>query len=296
MIRLGAGCKVNLGLRVLGRRPDGYHELDSLFWPLSAPRDELRIRLRPGSGMVLHCDNQEIDPACNTLTKAHAAFARLAGEAPGLEVELCKRIPSGAGLGGGSSDAAALLLWLNSQATQPLSRQALARAALAVGADVPFFLIGRPSRVRGIGEMVQPLEGAMPPLFIVLVCPDIHVSTKEAFALLDELRVKPLSRAQCDWQNSLTKHAPAANEIPLFGGAPLELANDLEGVVFLRHPMLAEIKAQLGRLGALASAMTGSGAGVFGLFAEQASAQAAAARLRGQYPRVYCQALGSAGM
>lgn len=296
MIRLTAGCKVNLGLRVLGRRPDGYHELDSLFWPLAAPRDELRLRLRPEPGIAVRCAVPGIDPARNTLTRAHAAFLAVAGEAPGLEVELVKRIPSGAGLGGGSSDAAALLRWLDSQRERPLPRAALAQAALAVGADVPFFLSARPSRVRGIGEVVEPLREEWPPLFLVLICPDIHVATGQAFAHLDELRTGNASGAACRAQNSLTKRACAVNGVLLFGAARLDLHNDLEAVVFPRHPQLARLKAELGRLGALAAGMTGSGSSVFGLFAAEAAAHDAATRLRGTYPRVYCQALGTAGM
>lgn len=296
MIRLTAGCKVNLGLRVLGRRPDGYHELDSLFWPLAAPRDELRLRLRPEPGIAVRCAVPGIDPARNTLIRAHAAFLAVAGEAPGLEVELVKRIPSGAGLGGGSSDAAALLRWLDSRRERPLPRAALAQAALAVGADVPFFLSARPSRVRGIGEVVEPLREEWPPLFLVLICPDIHVATGQAFAHLDELRAGNASGAACRAQNSLTKRACAVNGVLLFGAARLDLHNDLEAVVFPRHPQLAQLKAELGRLGALAAGMTGSGSSVFGLFAAEAAAHDAATRLRGTYPRVYCQALGTAGM
>ena len=297
MIRLGAGCKVNLGLRVLGRRPDGYHELDSVFWPLALPRDELRIRLTPEGGIRVRCDAPGIDPARNTLTRAHAAFIAEGGAAPGLDVELVKRIPSGAGLGGGSSDAAALLLWLNARAKRPLAPQALARAALTVGADVPFFLTRRPSRVRGIGEVVEPLDVARAdcaPLFLVLVCPGIHVATGQAFARLDELGAMPGGAGSS--QNNLTKPGRAANEIRLSGAARLDLHNDLEAAVFPRHPQLAELKTEFGRLGALAAGMTGSGSSVFGLFAAQAAARAAAARLRGQYPRVYCLALENAGM
>lgn len=293
MIRLRAGCKVNLGLRVLGRRPDGYHELDSVFWPLAFPCDELLLRPRPGAGISVTCDAPGVDPDRNTLTRAHAAFAALAGEAPGLEVTLRKRIPTGAGLGGGSSDAASLLLWLNSVRAHPLPPEALARAALAVGADVPFFLCGCPSRVTGIGEMVEPLAGPWPPLFLVLVFPGIHVATAEAFARLDELRA---SAAPGGGQNDLTKSPGAANGNRLIGAARLDLQNDLEAAVFPRHPQLAELKAEFGRLGALAAGMTGSGSSVFGLFAAKAGAGAAAARLRGHYPRVWCQALGHAGM
>lgn len=296
MIRLRAGCKVNLGLRILGRRPDGYHELDSVFWPLREPCDDLFIRVREEPGIRVICDAPGIDPARNTLTKAYAAFAALAGGAPGLEVHLVKRIPSGAGLGGGSSDAASLLLWLNSLLDRPLSPEELARAAVAVGADVPFFLSARPSRVTGIGEVVEPLAENLPPLFLVLVCPDIHVATGEAFAKLDELRAAKARAGKAPPQNSLTKAAAAANGNRLIGAARLDLANDLEAAVFPRHPQLAELKAELGSLGALAAGMSGSGSSVFGLFAAQAQATAAAARLRGKYPRVYCQALGNAGM
>lgn len=296
MIRLGAGCKVNLGLRIIRRRDDGYHELDSLFWPLFAPRDELHIQYKPGNDIIVRSNNPAIDPACNTLTKAHNAFATLAGKAPGIEVQLCKRIPSGAGLGGGSSDAAALLLWLNSQAERPISSSALAHAALAVGADVPFFLAGQPSRVRGIGEIVEPVKIHIPSCFIVLVCPDIHVSTAKTFALFDKEHGKSASHINDERQNSLTKHACTVNGILRLEAVHLDLHNDLESIVFYSHPQLAVIKAELNRLGAFASAMTGSGSSVFGLFASQATAQAVAARLRGQYPRVYCQTLETAGM
>ena len=296
MIRLRAGCKVNLGLRVLGRRPDGYHELDSLFWPLRYPCDELRIRLTSGGSITVRCAVQGVDPCRNTLTKAHAAFAAHAGEAPGMEVDLVKRIPSGAGLGGGSSDAAALLLWLNSQLAAPLSPAVLTRAAVTVGADVPFFLSGRPSRVTGIGEVVEPLCPDGPPLFLVLVCPGIHVSTAEAFARLDGLRAAAPTPQPGAGQNDLTKSPRADNGSRLIGAARLDLKNDLEAAVFPRHPELAFLKAEFGRLGALAAGMTGSGSSVYGLFAARASARSAAARLRGRYPRVYCQALGTAGM
>ena len=296
MIRLRAGCKVNLGLRLLGRRPDGYHELDSVFWPLAEPCDDLFVRVREEPGICVVCDAPGIDPARNTLTRAHAAFAALAGGAPGLEVQLVKRIPAGAGLGGGSSDAASLLLWLNSLLDRPLSHEELARAAVAVGADVPFFISARPSRVTGIGEVVEPLAENLPPLFLVLVCPGIHVSTGEAFARLDELRAAKARAGESAPQNSLTKAAAAANGNRLIGAARLDLANDLEAAVFPRHPQLAELKAELGSLGALTAAMSGSGSSVFGLFAAQAQAIAAAARLRRKYPRVYCQALGNAGM
>ena len=134
-----AGCKVNLGLRITGVRENGYHELDSLFWPLPRPCDRLHIRETGAAGLTVLCDTPGIDLENNTLTKAYAALAKRVPDLPGLEVRLNKGIPAGAGLGGGSSDAAALLRWLNSRVSSPLDDQALAEVALTVGADTPFF-------------------------------------------------------------------------------------------------------------------------------------------------------------
>ena len=112
-VRLSNGCKVNFGLRIVGVRPDGYHELDSIFYPLPYPRDDLTVRRMSGGGIRVICSDPGVDAENNTLTKAYAAFAEAAGPVPGLEVSLQKRIPVGAGLGGGSGNAAVLLRWLN---------------------------------------------------------------------------------------------------------------------------------------------------------------------------------------
>ena len=151
-----AGCKVNLGLRITGLRDNGYHELDSLFWPLPRPCDRLHINETGTSGIVVHCAAPGIDLERNTLTRAYAALAERVPNLPGLEVKLIKGIPTGAGLGGGSSDAAALLHWLNKRLPAPLNDEELAAIALKVGADTPFFLKNTPCRVRGIGEIKEP--------------------------------------------------------------------------------------------------------------------------------------------
>ena len=124
-----AGCKVNLGLRITGVRGNGYHELDSLFWPLPRPCDRLHIRETGAAGLTVLCDTPGINLENNTLTKAYAALAKRVPDLPGLEVRLNKGIPAGAGLGGGSSDAAALLRWLNSRLSSPLDDQALAEVS-----------------------------------------------------------------------------------------------------------------------------------------------------------------------
>lgn len=300
MIQLTAGCKVNLGLRVLGARADGYHELDSLFHPLPTPCDHLEIRETGQQGIVVHCDEPCINPERNTLTKAYAAFVRQAGDAPGIAVHLRKGIPPGSGLGGGSSDAAALLLWLNQRAGHPLDAAALARAALAVGADAPFFLHNRPCRVQGIGEILTPTNCDFSGISLLLVCPAIHVDTAWAFARYDEL-FPPVSRIVA--QNSLTKSPREANgtflsEAGNDSWAAWDIRNDLEAAVFPRYPQLAAIKADLLRLGADAACMSGSGSSILGLFSRAAAAKAqdAATALRAEGRQVYLLPLGNTGM
>ena len=130
---LRIGCKVNLTLRITGVRPNGWHELDTVFLPLDEPSDTLRLALRPGGGLALHCAEPGIDPENNTLTKAYRLFAEASGFRPGVEAVLEKGIPHGAGLGGGSADAAALLGWLNARAPEPLPLPELVWLAARIG-------------------------------------------------------------------------------------------------------------------------------------------------------------------
>ena len=130
---LRIGCKVNLTLRITGVRPNGWHELDTVFLPLDEPSDTLRLALRPGGGLALHCAEPGIDPENNTLTKAYRLFAEASGFRPGVEAVLEKGIPHGAGLGGGSADAAALLGWLNARAPEPLPLPELVGLAARIG-------------------------------------------------------------------------------------------------------------------------------------------------------------------
>ena len=287
-----AGCKVNLGLRITGIRDNGYHELDSLFWPLPRPCDQLHISETGTNGIVVRCDAPGIDLEHNTLTKAYAALAGRAPDLPGIEVRLVKGIPTGAGLGGGSSDAAALLQWLNKKLPAPLSEQELAAVALAVGADTPFFLKNTPCRVRGIGEIIEPCgPDELAGMHLVLVCPDIHASTPQAYADYD---AAVQASNTIPGQNCLTKPESKANGTFLSGvRIDLDMHNDLEAVVFARHPQLAEIKANLLRLGAGAVAMSGSGSSIVALFAREfhVESQAVAAMLQGENRRVYAHVL-----
>ncbi|SDF66184.1 4-(cytidine 5'-diphospho)-2-C-methyl-D-erythritol kinase [Desulfovibrio legallii] len=294
---LVAGCKINLGLRIIGRRADGYHELDSLFCPLARPCDRLRLRVTEGRGLHVRCDAPGLNPEDNTLTRAYAAFAAAtdAADLPGLEITLRKGIPLGSGLGGGSSDAAALLRWLNARAPRPLDQAALTAVGLRVGADVPFFLQPgpelKPCRVRGVGEIVEPAGAHLAGLRLVLVCPPASVSTAQAYADFD---AAPKAAPAPDGPNDLTKADAGANGTFLSEARPaVDLHNDLEAVVFARHPQLGAIKAQLLRLGAFAAAMSGSGSSIIGLFQLEAlvEARAAAALLQEEGWRVYAHTL-----
>lgn len=292
---LTAGCKVNLGLRITGVRPDGYHEIDSLFYPLPRPCDQIKLRVTDVSGISVLCTGPEagvLDAENNTLTRAYTAFAQAVDfPVPGLEARLRKGIPSGAGLGGGSSDAAALLRWLNGHVATPLSSQALAEIALGVGADVPFFLHNCPCRVRGIGEIIESVDLDVSGMRLVLVCPEIHVSTPQTFADYDAFAA---ASHAAEKQNSLTREQSRANGTFLSQGRfDADLGNDLENVVFRRHPELADIKATLLRYGATAACMSGSGSSILGLFRREAlvEAQAAVAMLQGENRRVYAHVL-----
>ncbi|MDR3362021.1 MAG: 4-(cytidine 5'-diphospho)-2-C-methyl-D-erythritol kinase [Desulfovibrio sp.] len=265
-----AGCKVNLGLRITGVRADGYHELDSLFYPLDEPHDQLEITPASQPGITVHCDATGIDPVNNTLTKVYAAFVDAAGHAPAITVVLRKGIPSGAGLGGGSSDAAALLLWLDSN-VKSLDRSTLIKAALCAGADTPFFLQKSACRVQGIGEILSPSIKNFSGFWLVLACPDIHVSTSWAYAAYD---------AAFSGQIDLTKRPCKVNGTIC--------SNDLEAVVFARYPLLARIKSRMSHYGTYAACMSGSGSSIAGLFtpADEIMANNAAIALRKNKLRV----------
>lgn len=309
MITLRSGCKINLFLDITGKRSDGRHELHSLFWPLSEPHDELTLRPCATAQFLLRCNTLALDPEHNTLSAAWRAFAGATGFAPGLEADLHKGVPSGAGLGGGSADAASLLLWLNRQAPQPLPPEALVQVGLAVGADVPFFLGTNtpsvpvadspfflhtsPALATGIGERLReyPEATIFHGLWLVLVCPACAVSTAWAFRAYDaDMAYNALTSARRE-----SNYANSQSVVAQY------IRNDLEKVVFAEYPQVAACKASLLRHGASAAGMSGSGASVFGLFRganhtsgesrAQAAAQALAHELNGREIRVWVQPL-----
>lgn len=276
-VRLRTGGKINLFLRITGRRPDGYHELSTLFVRLPEPCDELFLRPRAGTGLKLRCSEPGIDASRNTLTKAYRLYAEATGFAPGLDAELVKAIPQGAGLGGGSADAALLLDWLQSRCPAPLDSSALNALAVRVGADVPFFFASTPCYGQGVGECLTPCRPPLDGVYGLLLCPGVHIDTAWAYAAWDREGAAGALTAQ----GRADKNHPSS----FFWSWTVE--NCFESVVFAAHPCLARLKARLVREGAAAAGMSGSGSALFGLFRDEAAARTAACRLRHEDAAVY---------
>jgi 4-diphosphocytidyl-2-C-methyl-D-erythritol kinase len=255
--RLRALAKINLDLRVIGKRPDGYHELRTIFQTISLA-DVIDLTFTPARGTAISLDDALAIP--DNLAVRAAQLAMDAMRATGrIEMRLTKAIPMGAGLGGGSSDAAAILLALPVLAGKVVELPRLLEMAEQLGSDVPFFLLG--GRAVGIGRGAElfPLPDS-PTRHGVLIAPGIHVSTAEAYRLLGASLTSGLQ------QNKIGSFQSQA-----WGqGCPSAGCNDFEGVVFQRHPRLRVIKRKLIRSGALPAMMTGSGSAVFGLFEDRA--------------------------
>ncbi|MCM0755505.1 4-(cytidine 5'-diphospho)-2-C-methyl-D-erythritol kinase [Desulfovibrio aminophilus] len=283
---LTAPAKINLFLRILGRRADGYHDLDTLFLPLAEPRDVLEITPgAPGSGLALACAAPGLEGPDNLVAKAWRRYAEATGFAPALAVRLTKGIPTGAGLGGGSSDAAAILLFLNAKAGKAaLPAERLSALAATLGADVPFFLLGRPARATGIGDRLTPVEPDLGGLTLVLVCPDAHVPTAWAYARFDEVAAKGRVPRAPGFLTSGARGTKNPSSL-----LPLTLFNDFEDAVFPAFPELRRIKERLIAAGAAAAAMSGSGASVFALFRERERALETARSLARGQDRTYVQ-------
>jgi 4-diphosphocytidyl-2-C-methyl-D-erythritol kinase len=265
--RLRALAKINLDLRVLGRREDGYHELRTVFQTISLA-DTLEIAFTPGRRSSIELAENQI-PDNLVLRAAQAVMD--APRRPGrVEMRLSKRIPMGAGLGGGSSDAAAVLLALPVLAGGELSLPDLCRMGRDLGSDVPFFLLG--GRAVGIGRGTElfPLPDGAAQMG-VLAAPGIHVSTAEAYRLLDASLTTELQENKMFSFQSLAWGWES--------GRPA--VNDFEAVVFPVDGRIARLKRSLMRSGAVQASMTGSGSAVFGLYRTAESAARAMTSLSG---------------
>ncbi len=246
-------AKINIGLQVTERRPDGYHNLDTVFYPIPI-NDALEVIVAEGadydcrlhiSGITIEGDTDK-----NLVVRAYRLLAA-DYTLPSVDIYLHKHIPTGAGLGGGSADASYMLRLLNEMFELGITTEKLEAYAAQLGADCPFFITGKPVYATGIGNDFHPIDLDLGGWYIVVVKPDVFVSTKEAYSMvkpekpavtLDKKIVHPIT----EWKDTIS--------------------NDFEKGIFTLHPELASIKAKLYELGATYAAMSGSGSALFGLF------------------------------
>lgn len=270
-LRIKAAAKLNLSLDILGIRPDGYHEMDMVMQTINLFDD---VELSKAGTISVFSDGSPDGPE-NLAWKAAEAFFRAAKRSGGARIHLTKRIPAQAGMAGGSADAAAVLIGLNALYDACLSPEALRDAGLSVGADVPYCLIGGTARVRGIGEIVEP----MPPFlsgYLVVAKPAIGISTAEAFRRFD--RAENLRHPDIAALLSVMEKGQL-DALSLFMENVLEQSEQNETVETLRQELLKN--------GALAARMTGSGSAVFGLFSEKEAASRCAVALAGENRQIF---------
>ncbi|MDQ7800967.1 MAG: 4-(cytidine 5'-diphospho)-2-C-methyl-D-erythritol kinase [Armatimonadota bacterium] len=268
-LRLNAYGKVNLSLDVLARRPDGYHEVETVLHTVEL-HDTVVLRDSEG-GIRVVCDHRRVPTDEQNLVFRTAQLLReVAGTDRGVEIEVRKRIPPASGLGGGSSDAAVTLLGLAQMWKLRLDHAQLLELAAQVGSDVPFFLVGGAALATGRGERLRYLP-TLPATWVVLACPDAEVSTAWAYANLDLARVPRRPNTQ------RLVEALRAEDV---AAVARELCNVFEPLVSERYPQVQELKRRLLEAGALGASMTGTGPAVFGLFPGEAEARRAWEALR----------------
>lgn len=252
-MKLHPNCKINIGLRVVRKREDGYHDLETIFHPVYGLHDELEVEIADEFAFLQ--DGIEVDclPTDNLIYKVYQRMQEHFPQIGNVRIRFKKNIPFGAGLGGGSSDAAHMAIALNELFQLGLTQKQLAEEVRPLGADCPFFIYNTPCYAEGIGDKLTPISLDMSGMRLVMIKPDCGVSTKEAYA-----GIKPKGSSE------LFKVVQNGSE--LFKVA----TNDFEDTVFVAHPEIAEIKQRLLDAGAVYAAMSGSGSTVFGLFEHDA--------------------------
>jgi 4-diphosphocytidyl-2-C-methyl-D-erythritol kinase len=253
-------AKINLGLNVVEKRPDGYHNLETVFYPVPLT-DALEVQvMAEGFPSEYDCDLKvsnitiDGDEQRNLVVRAYQLLKKDYPDLPRIHTHLWKGIPTQAGMGGGSSDCAYMMLLLNQQFQLGLSNEQLIQYAAQLGADCAFFILSRPCYAEGIGEKLQPIDLSLNGYHIAVVRPDIPVPTKEAFS-----RIHPHYPAQ-NCRETVMQPVETWRET---------LINDFEESVFALHPEIGDIKQQLYDMGATYAAMSGSGSALFGLFKER---------------------------
>ncbi len=271
-IRIKAPAKLNLTLNIEGKRSDGYHYMQMVMQAVNL-YDQIKISVNSDNEINVYAEGDEI-PAGNDNTAYRAAkkfFETVDTDVCGCDIVIEKNIPSQAGLGGASSDAAGVLVGLNELCGTALTTEQLCEIGVQIGADVPFCIIGSTAFTEGIGEIITPLT-PLCECFFVVVKPDFGMSTKDAFCLYDELEASDTVIARPD--NDSMVAAIVAGDLENIGAS---VGNVFEKVVFPEKT--AEMKNMLIENGALGAAMTGSGTAVFGIFESKSDAKSAAREL-----------------
>lgn len=247
-------AKINLGLNIVSKRDDGYHNLETIFYPIMIKEALEIIVSEKGEDSFFESGIKTGTNLQSNLVMKALYLMRESYDIPPLEVHLMKKIPFGAGIGGGSADAAFMLKLINQKFELGASKQQLADMALKIGADCPFFIYNRPLFASGIGEKFEEIDLSLDGYNLVLVKPDIHVATKDAFAMvqptipqmsLKEIVKKPVQ----EWKDLMV--------------------NDFEKSVFTKYPLVEQIKLKLYALGAEYASMSGSGSSVYAIFSKK---------------------------
>lgn len=247
-------AKINLGLNIVEKRPDGYHNLETIFYPINL-QDALEVTRRENNDKeyTLHISGSPLEgePEDNLVVKAYKLLKK---DYPGLlpvDIHMYKHIPAGAGLGGGSSDAACMIKLLNDKFSLGLSTERMEEYAVKLGADCAFFIRNKPVFATGIGNLFEPVELSLKGYHIILIKPDIFVSTRDAFAEIKPVRPAVSLKEIVKQPMETWKHS---------------MKNDFEDSVFKKFPEIAAIKDELYDWGAVYAAMSGSGSSVYGIF------------------------------
>ena len=272
-VSLKAHAKINLHLEVLGKRSDGFHDLVSVFAPISLA-DELLMQRIPDKKECRVLSPLAELPAENTITRAYEEFKNFTGISEGVSVRILKRIPEGAGLGGGSSDAASVLLGLNDMFSADLKEEDLRAIALKIGSDVPFFLGNGAAVVKGRGEEIKRLS-LFSDYFGILIYPGIKSTTPRAYRLLGR-KESEIRKPAFDPELFCGKDC---REWPFF--------NSFEDVLFNEYPAIKKAKLDLLKYGADFALMSGAGSSVFGLFKDEKTAENAYSKLFAEYPQCF---------
>jgi 4-diphosphocytidyl-2-C-methyl-D-erythritol kinase len=249
-------CKINIGLHITAKRADGYHDLETIFFPVNI-KDSVEIVENDSTAndIIFSSSGNSLDVTDenNICVKAYRLLKKDFPQIPAVKMHLHKNIPSGAGLGGGSADATAVLTLLDRKFSLDIPAEKMMQYALLLGSDCPFFILNKPALAKGRGEILHEIPLDLSAYQIMIVNPGIHINTATAFAAIDAGSFSPAGKLEADIQKGISQWKGT-------------IENDFEKNAFLLYPQLAEIKQKMYDNGAGFSAMSGSGSSIYGIF------------------------------